>query len=158
VAASELLPSKPLLDSFWLKVARGTPDACWPWVGKQFSNGYGRVQIGRHNGTTAHRYLWTLLHGEPSAILEICHTCDNRVCCNPAHLFIGTPKDNAQDKMRKGRVARITGERNGSCKLTRSQVEAIRQSTLSHRETARTYGVSESNVRMIRKLETWRAL
>jgi hypothetical protein len=141
------------LEAFWLKVARSEPGHCWPWVGGQYINGYGRVK-----NTTAHRYLWSLLYGQPHPDLEVCHHCDNRICCNPEHLFLGTPMDNAQDKMRKGRVARMNGERNGSCKLTVAQVEAIRQSTLGHRETARAYGVSESNVRMIRRLETWRVL
>lgn len=145
-----------LLEALWAKVARGAADACWPWLGTTYRRGgYGRIQVGRHTGTTAHRYLWSLLYGEPHPDLEICHTCDNRVCCNPAHLFAGTPKINAVDKMRKGRVARMNGERNGSCKLTSADIIAIRTSTADYRELAKVYGVSGSNIRMIRTRRTW---
>ena len=150
--------SKPLaLDAFWMKVARGDPDACWPWLGKTYQHGgYGRFKLPGHRGTTAHRHLWSLLYGDPHPDLEICHTCDNRICCNPAHLFAGTPKINAVDKMRKGRVARMKGERNGSCKLTETDIIAIRTSTAGYRELAKIYGVSGSNIRMIRTRGTWR--
>ena len=144
------------LELFWLKVARGEPDACWPWLGSVFQRGgYGRIQFPGNRGTTAHRYLWTLLYGKPHPDLEICHRCDNRICCNPAHLFIGTPKDNAQDKMRKGRMVRMNGERNGACKLTAADIIAIRTSPEDCGVLSKVYGVSSSNIRMIRTRRTW---
>lgn len=144
----------------WAHVQRGAPDACWPWTGSVFNSGYGRVNLPREGGkkraTTAHRVIWTLLYGKPHEALEICHTCDNRPCCNPSHLFAGTTKINAVDKMRKGRVARMNGQLNGSCKITPSDVVEIRASSVAHAVLARKYGISESNVRMIRTRETWR--
>lgn len=146
-----------LAKRVWTKVAKRGADECWAWTGGIFrASGYGRVQLPNKRGTTAHRVVWTLLYGEPHADLEICHTCDNRVCCNPAHLFAGTPKVNALDKMRKGRVARLPGTKNGSCKLSEADIAAIRASAESHRGMARRYGVSEGNIRMIRSRETWR--
>lgn len=147
------------MSDLWAKVEKRGPNECWPWTGAKFRGGYGRVNLprsaGKQSGTTAHRAIWTTLYGEPHADLEICHTCDNRLCCNPAHLFAGTAKINAVDKMRKGRTARILGTRNASAKLTPDDVAAIRASAEPHAVMARRYGVSEGNVRMIRARETW---
>jgi hypothetical protein len=142
------------------KIERRGPDECWPWTGATFlSTGYGRVNLprsaGKQSGTTAHRALWATLYGEPHQDLEICHTCDNRLCCNPAHLFAGTPKINAMDKVRKGRAARIFGTRNGASKLTPDQVSEIRASNSPHRVIARKFGVSEGAIRFARSGETW---
>lgn len=140
-------------------VGRSAADGCWHWLGARFSSGYGRVNWRgadrRQTATSAHRVVWSLLYGEPSPDLEICHKCDNRLCCNPAHLFLGTPKDNGADRARKGRSARLRGTANGFCKLTESDVIAIRRSTLGHRSIARLYGVSERNIRLIRSREAW---
>lgn len=146
-----------LANRVWPKILKGAPDDCWPWTGSVFTrSGYGRITLPNGRGTTVHRAVWILLFGEPHASLEICHICDNRICCNPSHLFAGTAKTNALDKVMKGRQARNPGTRNGSCKLTEVDVTQIRASPFGHRAIARQYGISESDVRMIRSKETWR--
>jgi hypothetical protein len=106
-----------------LKVKRGDK-VCWEWqAGKAV--GYGHVVI---NGALwlAHRLSWwAYTEGHPPADKNVCHECDNPCCCNPTHLFIGDDKDNAQDKVNKGRQA--AGEDHGCAKLTEERVRSIRQ-------------------------------
>jgi ribosome-binding protein aMBF1 (putative translation factor) len=96
-----------------------------------------------------------LQSGQIPREIEVCHSCDNRACVNPAHLFLGTRKDNAADKVRKNRQARQYGQSNPSAKLTPADVELVRASTMAHRALARDLGVSESLIRQIRSGQVW---
>lgn len=88
---------------FWRSVAVGEPYSCWEWQCARQLNGYGHLSF--HGETTsAHRVAYELAHGPIPDGLIICHRCDNPPCCNPAHLFIGTHKDNTQDAVTKGRM------------------------------------------------------
>lgn len=98
-------PARPtLLQRLWSQIAVGDPGACWEWVGGSKQNGgYGSL---RHDGKLhrAHRLVLELSSGQPLPKgFFACHHCDNPPCCNPLHLFVGTPKDNSDDKIRKGR-------------------------------------------------------
>jgi hypothetical protein len=101
--------------------------------------------------------VWISLYGDPGS-LEVCHTCDNRKCCNPHHLFVGTEKENAADKVAKNRQARFPGGLNPSAKLSVKSVQQIRMSDLPHRELARRYHVSEGSIRFVRNRETWKSV
>jgi hypothetical protein len=98
-------PPKPtLVQRLWRQIAVGDPGACWEWQGaRAASGGYGVL---RENGKTirASRLVLELASGQPiPPRMFACHHCDNPPCCNPLHLFIGTPRDNMQDMIRKRR-------------------------------------------------------
>jgi hypothetical protein len=92
-----------IADRFWAKVEIGEADQCWEWKTKFRSRGYGRFEfLGAVRA--ASRVAWALnARVFPPPHLLVCHTCDNRLCCNPSHLFLGTKSDNAWDSVRKGR-------------------------------------------------------
>lgn len=79
-------------------------DDCWEWqAGFRGKTGYGAFKY-KGKVIDAHRMSYRLFIGPiPDGIL-VCHTCDNRKCVNPAHLFLGTYKDNYHDGRRKGRI------------------------------------------------------
>jgi len=115
----------------------------------------GYIQIKRNGQLTrVHRYSYELAYGPIPDGLCVCHHCDNSACINPEHLFLGTQKDNMQDAIRKGRMAR--GEAHGSSKLTEADVRAIQADTTSTpTKLGRKYGVSPSNICAIKIGATW---
>lgn len=98
-----------LPDRFWAKVDRRGSDECWSWTGRLNDNGYGIYQINRRRHP-ASRVITEAIHG-PLGELFACHTCDNPACVNPAHLFVGTAKDNVQDMLSKGRRPYVCRQR-----------------------------------------------
>jgi hypothetical protein len=79
-----------------------TEDGCWNWTKSRISNKYGKFSIGKKN-IYAHRHAWFLVNGEIPDGLFVCHKCDNMLCINPDHLFLGTAQDNARDRTLKNR-------------------------------------------------------
>ncbi len=87
---------------FWKKVAKGSPEECWPWTAYCNPMGYGKISW-RGKPRIASRVSMEIAGFDIPDDLHVCHTCDNPPCVNPAHLFVGTRSDNMQDSIAKGR-------------------------------------------------------
>jgi len=120
-------------------------------------NGYGAFAIGRTN-FGAHRIAYMLIHGIDSnpENYEVCHTCDNKKCVNPAHLFLGSQQDNMNDKVLKQRQAK--GELVGISVLIEKQVIEIIQllNIESISKIARQFDVHGSTIGLIKSGKTWK--
>ena len=144
---------------FWSKVLIRGEDDCWEWQNAIQSHGYGSVSIGKKGKTAlAHRVAYYLTNGDFPTSLCVLHECDNRRCCNPNHLFLGTIQDNNRDMFEKSRHAH--GERNGNSKLTIKDVEELRRihkvKKLSYRKLGKRFGISSTTARGIAKGKYWK--
>jgi len=147
---------KPLIDRLMDRASPEPNTGCWLWTGGVNVWGYGMASLGRKSdgATSAHRAMYKATKGDPGA-LHVCHSCDNRLCVNPDHLFLGTAKQNCADKMRKGRHQDQAGELGPAAKLTQAAVDDIRSRRLRGSEFARLYNVTTASVCDIQKGRTW---
>jgi uncharacterized protein YerC len=86
--------------------------------------------------------------------MQVLHKCDNPICSNPEHLFLGTQKDNCEDCVKKGR--NVFGTRNGSAKLTEKDIIDIRNDSRLQREIGQSYGVSQLHISRIKRRLNWK--
>lgn len=130
-------------------------DGCWNWTSYKDTCGYGRFSVnGKHIG--AHRVSWIINNGEIPDGMNVCHTCDNRACVNPDHLFLGTQKENVQDMMNKGRYNHPEGVRNTNAKLDENKVREIRKNRhMRQVDLAEIFGVSQVAIGCVLRGKTW---
>lgn len=123
-------------------------NGCRVWVGCRGTRGYGVIRIGSRQ-TQAHRLLMQIKQGDALEGREVCHACDNPPCCNPAHLFIGTHRDNMVDMARK--------KRRYDAKLSLGDIAAIRNRAASeaYASIAADYGIDPSTVGQVFRRSSW---
>ena len=138
-------------------------DGCWIWTASKDKKGYGRLMVkegDRHVPRLAHRLSYLCLVGPIPDGQFVCHRCDNPACVNPAHLWLGSNRDNAYDMISKGRWKQppvLPGERNPCSKLTREAVEEIRSVVGNTKALAEKYGVSITAVKRARNGQGWKS-
>jgi hypothetical protein len=115
---------------FWRSIEKKGKDDCWEWTGNQSSypliNIREKHRLGMYSPTRKyttrqkiHRVSWLIHHGSlPPKGLLCCHSCDNRKCANPNHLWVGTYKQNTHDMIRKGRAKGIAALANLNKKVS----------------------------------------
>jgi len=130
---------------------------CWIWTACVDIGGYGRFGVDGSN-RKAHRVSWELYrHPIPDGLCAL-HRCDNRLCVNPDHLFLGTHADNAADRDAKGRLGDRAGSANNRTNLTDDDVRAIRSDNRKLKEIAPDYGLQIAAVSKIKTGRSWRTV
>lgn len=144
-----------------LLLKRSIDNECWIWTGNKNNKGYGFISWGQgieKKKQVVSRIAYTIWKGEIPEGLMVCHSCDNRSCFNPDHLWIGTQFDNMQDCVKKGRGVDNSGSKSGMSKLNENQVLEIRRlrsegQTL--KKIAEKFDVTDANINEICKRHTW---
>jgi HNH endonuclease len=133
---------------------------CWIWTASINRLGYGTVA---HKGKIwkAHRVSWDLYTGVIPEGMSVLHKCDNRLCVNPDHLFLGDQTDNMRDMVAKGRgkTPSLRGEKNPMSKLTAASVSEIRlrvKSGATQKSLCPVYGVAPMTISRVVRGETWK--
>lgn len=137
---------------FWSKVHPEALSGCWLWHGTVNVAGYGYprdMDMPHKPYVLAHRWSYAKTKSDVPAGAHVLHRCDVPACVNPAHLFLGSDKDNSDDKVAKGRHA--FGERNGHARLTVADVKRIvaQRGLVSAVQLGREHGVTANNIQGI---------
>jgi hypothetical protein len=135
-------------------------NGCWISVNHgPNSKGYPLKRIGGNRKKLISHIVWEECFGEIPEGLGVLHKCDTPMCINPEHLFLGTNKDNSDDKIRKGRhkfPPRHPGESCPTAKLTQDQVLKIISDTRLHKIIAKEYGICKGHVWRLKSRREWR--
>lgn len=134
------------VNRFFAKVNK--TDTCWEWEASLFKDGYGQFHTPKL--WKAHRYSYLLHYGNFDLSLSVCHRCDNRKCVNPAHLFLGTPKDNNKDMVSKGRNHK---------KYSKENILHVRElfaSGLRYKEISEITKISTNHICLIVNRKSWK--
>jgi hypothetical protein len=150
--------NQTLRNRLLARVSVKEPDECWNWTGAVVAGprgGYGQLGCGAANSRSlkAHRASWLVHIGPIPHGLHVLHKCDNRRCCNPAHLYLGTHQQNMRDMHERGRTVGFTSENNPRAKLTPRKAYEVRWLLAQGWKgswIARDFGISKQSVYAIR--------
>ncbi len=147
---------------FESKYVRGKPDECWLWQAstRGSSMNYGQVRTTRHRMEKAHRAAWLLANGPIPKGKCVLHTCDQPLCVNPAHLWLGTKGEKNTDRDSKNRSynGNQKGENNNQSKYTNAEIREMRAMypSLTQHEIGELYECSQAYVSNIVNMKTRR--
>lgn len=157
--------SKKALDSFegrfWSQVNKtpglGPNGDCWEWTGRKEQD-YGMTSYKGKN-QRATRAIWRHINNtDIDKSMFVCHSCDNRTCVRPSHLFLGTPQDNVNDFIAKGLKSK--GSQVSSAKLNEMKVREMRDlfksTAISYADIAKRYNVCTMSAWKIINRKSWR--
>lgn len=137
------------IERFWSKVNKNAKNGCWEWTAS-LTNTYGAFMTKRKL-YRANRYSYELHFGKIPLKMLVCHKCDNRLCVNPEHLFLGTYKQNTHDMVKK--------QRNHKPKLTNIQVNELKfiakTTKLTQKQLGKLYNISQGMVHFILSGKQW---
>lgn len=133
-----LITPPTLAERFWARVDQRGPDDCWDWTGRRHRQGDGIIWVGM-KPLLAHRVAYQLAVGSVPDGLCVCHRCDRPPCVNPAHLFLGTQRENMADMSRKRRTRRLTS-------VQVAEVRRLREGGMMVAEVAAKFGVSRATI------------
>lgn len=143
------------VEAFWSRVDMTEEDDCWSWMGSKTDRGYGVYAPLPGVLLRTHRVAYALHNSGIDDAMMVCHRCDNPICCNPKHLFLGTNSDNVRDMVAKGRNKPTKGESSPLAKLTADQARAIYFDLRTNGEIANAYGIASSLASLIRLRKVW---
>lgn len=139
------------IEQFRQKHTLNESNGCLEWSCKTTTTGYGNFYLKSiQKYQKAHRIAWTISFGNIPEGMFVCHKCDNRLCVNPEHLFLGTPKDNHSDMMSKGRQSKppyMAGH--NKIELSHDIIELL--GTMSDAQLGRMFGLSKTKISRERK-------
>ncbi len=145
------------ISRFWSKIKQNTETECWLWLCGGGPDGRGRFWL-RGKTYKAPRIAYYITTGIDPQKCMVCHKCNNPICCNPKHLYLGNAKTNSLDCLFFGE--RVCGERQGLSKLTEVDVKLIRklyiQTPLSQRALAKQFNVAQNTIKQVIKYQTWK--
>jgi hypothetical protein len=151
-----------LIKRFYSKLQIKGPNECWEFKGAN-RYGYGQLKLSNSRKIIQATHVSYLISNKLDSIpkgLHVCHRCDNPPCCNPQHLFLGTAKDNSDDKINKGRnkCGPQEGQKNGNSSLTEKQVKVIIKEIKlgkTNVSIAKEFSVTHSLISAIRLGKAW---
>lgn len=146
--------NQTIAERFWSKVERRGPADCWPWLASKQGE-YGQFYL-KGRPIKASRACWYVEHRRMPK-LHVLHTCDNPICVNPKHLYLGTPAQNTADKITRDRQPH--GVRHYKAKLTPGVVRSIRRLWNTDRymqhEIATKLDIELWNVKSVLQEKSW---
>lgn len=154
--------SVELIEKFWnnSRINTADPNVCWEWNNKRRPAGYGMFYF-RGKWFSAHRISFQIVKGDIPDGLFVCHSCDNKSCINPAHLFLGTNRDNILDAVKKGIHGKNLhrGTRHYRSLVQETDIILIRRlaaKRFSHGQIADLFDMTRRNVTKIVNRANWK--
>ena len=134
-----------VLERIWAKSTGQSDEECWEYHGSQSKAGHTRIRLDDKSRMMAHRMAWEAHHAEPIPKgMQVNHHCDNPICFNPSHLYLGNQKQNRRDCLKRRRA-------NLPLKINLEDRELIKRSKEPNRILANRYGVTPQRIGQIKR-------